>query len=89
MDHVINAMQPYYDVTLEWFLSEQRSREYKSISDNPYYEELMALINSMNIIRGYLGWENIILEDELELYIGEKKATSHINSVEDDFELES
>lgn len=73
MDHVINAMQPYYDVTLEWFLSEQRSREYKNISDNPYYEELMALINSMNIIREYLGWGSIILEDELELYIWKKR----------------
>lgn len=72
MDHVLDAMQPHYEVTLDWFIEEQRKGKYKKLSDNPYYEEVKALIASMNILRKYLGWEKIRLKDEIEMYLWER-----------------
>lgn len=72
MDHVLDAMQPHYEVTLDWFIEEQRTGKYKKLSDNPYYEEVKALIDSMNILRKYLGWERIRLKDEIEMYLWER-----------------
>ena len=69
IDHVLDAMKPHYEVTLDWFIEEQRTSKYKKFSDNPYYEEVKALIDSMNILRKYLGWETIRLKDEVEFCI--------------------
>jgi len=69
IDHVLDAIRPHYEVTLDWFMEEQRTGKYKKFSDNPYYEELKALIDVMNILRKYLGWETIRLKDEVEFYL--------------------
>lgn len=69
IDHVLDAIRPHYEVTLDWFMEEQRTGKYKKFSDNPYYEELKALIDAMNILRKYLGWETIRLKDEVEFYL--------------------
>lgn len=69
IDHVLNAMQPHYEVTRDWFMEEQRTGKYKKLSDNPYYEEVKALIDAMNVLRKYLGWETIKLKDEVEFYL--------------------
>lgn len=69
IDHVLDAMKPHYEITLDWFIEEQRTGKYKKFSDNPYYEEVKALIDSMNILRKYLGWETIRLKDEVEFFI--------------------
>lgn len=69
MDHAINALRPFYDVTLDWFIQEQKTGNYKKLSDNPHYEEIRALIDAMNILRKYLGWGSIKLKDEVELYL--------------------
>lgn len=69
MDHVLNAMQPHYEVTRDWFIEEHRSGKYKKLSENPYYEEVKALIYAMNILRKYLGWETIKLKNEVEFYM--------------------
>jgi hypothetical protein len=69
MDHVLNAMQPHYEALLDYFLEEQRTGRYKRFSDNPYYDEVKALINAMNVLRKYLGWETIKLKDEVEFYL--------------------
>ena len=66
MDHVLNGMQPHYEVTLDWFIEEQKKGNYKKFSDNPYYEEIKALIDAMNILRKYLGWDNIKLSEEVK-----------------------
>lgn len=68
MDHAINSLQPFYEVTLDWFIKEHKSGKYKNLSDNPYYEEVKALIDAMNILRKYMGWETIKLKDEVEFY---------------------
>ena len=69
MDHVLNAMQPHYEAVLNCFIEEQRIGKYKKFSENPYYEEIKALIDSMNILRKYLGWEVITLKREIEIYL--------------------
>ncbi len=66
MDHVLDAMQPHYEVLLDWFVEEQRKGQYKKLADNPYYEEIKALIDAMNILRKYLGWDSIKLSDEVK-----------------------
>ena len=70
MDHVLDAMEPHYEVTLDWFMEEQRTGKYKTLSDNPYFEEIKALIQAMNILRKYIGWETLKLSEEVE---GRKK----------------
>ncbi|WFD09961.1 hypothetical protein [Tepidibacter hydrothermalis] len=69
MDHVINGMKSHYEVLLDWFVEEHKSGKYKKLSDNPYYDEIKALIDSMNILRKYLGWETIKLKDEVKFYM--------------------
>ncbi|MFA9379137.1 MAG: hypothetical protein ACERKZ_20680 [Lachnotalea sp.] len=69
MDHVLNAIQPHYEASLDFFMEEQRKGYYKKFSDNPFYEEIKALIDSMNILRKYLGWETITLKREVEVYL--------------------
>jgi hypothetical protein len=65
MDHVLEGMQPHYDVLLEWFIKEHKKGQYKKLSDNPYYDEVKALIDAMNILRKYLGWDSIKLSEEV------------------------
>ena len=65
MDHVLEGMQPHYEVLLDWFIEEHRKGQYKKLSDNPYYGEVKALIDAMNILRKYLGWETIKLSEEV------------------------
>ena len=69
MDHAINSLRPYYEVTLDWFIEEHRLGEYKKLSDNPYYEEVKALIDAMNTLIKYMGWETIKLKDEVQFYM--------------------
>lgn len=66
MDHVVEAMKSYFEVVLDWFVDEQKTGKYKKLSDNPYYEAVKALTDSMNILRKYLGWDLIKLSDEVK-----------------------
>jgi len=58
MDHVLNSISSFYDVYLDEFMEYQREGKYKKLSDNPMYGEVKAIIDAMNILRKYLGWEN-------------------------------
>ena len=69
MDHVLNAMQPHYEAILNCFIEEQRIGEYKKLTDNPFYEEVKALIDAMNILRTYLGWETLTLHQEIIFHL--------------------
>lgn len=69
IDHVLNAMKPHYEAVRDWFMEEQRTGQYKKYSENPYFEEIKALIDSMNILRQYMGWDKIRLKDEVEFYL--------------------
>lgn len=70
MDHVLDGMKQHYEVSLDWFMEEYRTGKYKKFSDNPCYGEVKALIDSMNILRKYLGWKLITLKSEVEFYLG-------------------
>jgi len=61
MDHVLEAMEPHYEVTLEWFVEEHKTKRHKKLSENLYYDELKALIDAMNIIRKQLDWDTLKL----------------------------
>lgn len=68
MDHVLNSISSFYDVYLDEFMEYQREGKYKKLSDNPMYEEIKAIIDAMNCIRKYLGYENIKLSEEVKYY---------------------
>ncbi len=65
MDHVLDRMEIDYNITLEWFLEEHKTGKYKKLSENPFYEEVKAYIDSMNILRKCLGWVTIKLSEEV------------------------
>jgi len=69
IDHVLDAIRPHYEALLDWFIEEQRTGKYKRFSDNPYYDEVKALIDAMDILRKYMRWETIKLKDEVEFYL--------------------
>lgn len=71
-------MQPHYEAILDCFIEEQRIGEHKKFLDNPYYEEVKALINAMNILRKYLGWEPISLKREIEIYLGDERKGNNV-----------
>lgn len=66
MDHVIDAMMPHFEPLMDWFMEEQTEHQYKKLSDNPYYGEVKAMIDAMNILRKYLGWETMKLSEEIQ-----------------------
>lgn len=65
MDHVIEGMEVHYEVTLDWFMEEQKRGRYKNLSENPYFEEIKVLISAMNILRKYMGWDTLKLSEEV------------------------
>jgi|GEM_PF-1287148 len=69
MDHVLEKIRSFYEIYLEDFLDEQQNGKYKKLSENPYYEELKALIASMNPLREFLGYEKINVVEELRAAI--------------------
>lgn len=68
MDHVLNAIMPYYELTLDQFVEEHKNGKYKKLSDNPFYTELKALIDAVNVLRKYLNLKQIRLKDEIDFY---------------------
>ncbi len=71
MDHVLNSIASFYDVYLDEFMEYQREGKYKKLSDNPMYGEVKAIIDAMNILRKYLGWETIKLSEEVQWRLGD------------------
>lgn len=70
MDHVLNAIESHYNAYLREFMEEWRTGGYKKFSDCPSYGEVKAIIDAMNCLRKYLGWGNITLREEVEMYGG-------------------
>lgn len=66
MDHVIDGMMAHFEPMMDWFMEEQRKNQYKKLSDNPMYAEIKAMIDAMNILRKYLGWDTMKLSQEVE-----------------------
>lgn len=72
MDHVLNSIEVFYEVYLDEFIVEQKAKKYKKLSDNPYYTEIKTIIDSMNILRKYLGYDNIKLSEEVKMILGDE-----------------
>lgn len=66
MDHVINGMMAHFEPMMDWFMKEHRKHQYKKLSDNPMYEEVKAMVDAMNILRKYLGWDTMKLSEEVQ-----------------------
>lgn len=62
MDHLLNAIQPFYEVEADMFLSEWKSGVYRKYSDCPSYESLKTIVRAANAIRNYLGWEQLSIK---------------------------
>ena len=69
MDHVLLKISQYYEIYLEDFISEQLSKNHKHYKDNSHYEELKAIIDSMNPLRVYLGLPKLNLSTEVKLVL--------------------
>lgn len=63
MDHILNAIKPYYEAEVSQFLEEWKSGQYKKWSDCPSYDSLRTIIKAANIIRGYLGWSRLTVKE--------------------------
>lgn len=68
IDHLIEK----FDVEINWatesFIKEWQSGSYKKYSDCPSYEELKTLLDSVNILRKYCGWEKMTIKGIVEFY---------------------
>lgn len=71
MDHAIQALKPFYEVMLDWFVDEHKSGNYAKFSDNPYWNELKALNAAMNKLRRYLDLEPLRLSEEIRNLLAE------------------
>lgn len=68
MDHAIESLQSFIDVTFEYeFLPEWKSGKYKKYSDCPTYNELKTLIDASNIMRKYIGGQSLSIKSMLML----------------------
>ena len=69
MDHAIESLQDFIDVTFEYqFMPEWKSGKYKKYSDCPSYPELKTLISASNIMRKYIGWEPLRIKDMMDTF---------------------
>ena len=73
MDHVLESIEVFYEVYLDEFLEEHKCGQYEKLSNNPCYKELKTIIDSMNILRKYLGYENIKLSEVVKLHMQEER----------------
>ena len=68
MDHLIDQFEVYIDSSFNDFRKEWTSKKYKTYSDCPSYGELRTLLDSVNPLRKYEGWELLTIKDMLEEY---------------------
>ena len=68
MDHLIDN----FDVHIEWatdnFIKEWKSGKYKKFKECPSYKELKVLIDSVNILRDYVGMKKITIKGIVGFY---------------------
>jgi hypothetical protein len=65
LDHVLEAIRVHYEVYFDIYFEEHKKGKYKKLNENPYYKEIKAIIDSMNVIRKYLGWDPLRLSEEV------------------------
>lgn len=57
IDHLIDKFDVYIDSSFSDFYDEWKSGQYKKFAECPSYSELKTLLNSVNHLRKYIGWE--------------------------------
>ncbi|AKA71230.1 hypothetical protein [Clostridium scatologenes] len=66
MDHLIDNFDIYIDSSFNDFYQEWKSGQYKKFSECPSYYELKTLLDSVNPLRKYIGWERLSIKDMLD-----------------------
>lgn len=69
MDHVLERIEVFYQIYLDDFVDEHIQKKHKKLIDNSYYKELKAIIESMNPLRSFLGYEKMKLSEEIKIEI--------------------
>lgn len=72
MDHVMEKIECFYSIYLDDFLEEHLKGNYQKLSENPLYEELTLLVESINMYRLYLELPLINLSDDVEAVFGRR-----------------
>ncbi len=70
----LEGLEVFYEIALDEFIEEQMKHDYKKYSENPYYEQLKAFVDSMNPLIKYFGLATIRLSDEVKRGIKRSKA---------------
>ncbi|MGU9476598.1 hypothetical protein ACV31L_01145 [Clostridium perfringens] len=66
MDHLIDKFEPHIDWAWDFFYQEWKTGNYKKFSECPSYHELKTLLDSVNILRAYIGWERITIKEKIQ-----------------------
>lgn len=59
MDHLIDKFENYIEFEFNQFYEEWSSEKYKKYSECPSYISLKAILDSVNILNKYMGWEMV------------------------------
>ncbi|KGK88002.1 hypothetical protein [Clostridium sp. HMP27] len=64
MDHLIDQFDAFIDFDFNCFYEELKSGKYGTkYSDQPTYPSLKATIDSVNILRKYMGWNMLSIKE--------------------------
>ena len=63
MDHLVEAFDAHIEFDFNCFYEELKSGKYKKYSDCPSYAGLKVTIDSVNILRKYIGWDRISIRN--------------------------
>lgn len=60
-DHLILKFESYIEFEFNQFYEEWISGKYKKYSECPSYISLKAILDSVNILHKYMGWERMTI----------------------------
>ena len=71
MDHAIEKVRIYFDISLDELYDEWKTGDYKKLSECPSYEEASTYRKAMNVMRNYYyhDYQPHTLKEEMESYI--------------------
>jgi hypothetical protein len=71
MDHAINAITVYFEISMDHLYDEWKSGEYKRLSDCPTYRETSTYREAINVMKKfyYGNQEPAPLEELIDAYI--------------------
>lgn len=71
MDHAINSVNTFYEISLDYLYDEWITGEYKKLSDCPSFEEATTYRKAINVLKKYCYGEvsRGAVKDDLEGHI--------------------